>query len=428
MHPNKLFIGVAVLALIAAAQPAQAQYVDFTPREKAVDLNMDQLDQLPTPKKKYEMIQDCAPPLVPPVSQMPLQLTPAASPSEPPPLPAGVVEGNFSAPAIPPALADNEMHAFESALPTRAPGRVLKPLARMSDEPIQDMPMQALSVDAPQAVPPAMMNESYTPPQESYPSYMTQPGQISSPASVDRNAANARHMNAPATAPARAPEPVATPVPLVENTTPVQTESPRRIALPMQKPEIMPAEAFTPSENQPLPQRKPLVSMSDAETAAPQPEAQNELPPINVTDVVESEPTPVASEEPVAVEETVPPADDTVISDNAASATSLVPTISDLSIDFSGNESNLSAEAQEKLKNIVGQLNDMGDTRLQVRAYAAGEDGSKSSARRISLSRALAVRSFMMDNGIKPNRVDVRALGTETDRSPIDRVDLVFAR
>jgi outer membrane protein OmpA-like peptidoglycan-associated protein len=307
------------------------------------------------------------------------------------------------------------------------------------------MPLEAIAVDAPQAVPPAMFHDAPARPAESYPSYMTQPGQISSPAapgqmsspaSVERNAANARHMNAPAAVAAPAPEPVPAPVPLVENTyaTETPTENPRRIALPMQKPEIASAETYAAPEDQPLPQRKPPVSMSDAETAAPQPEVENELPPIDVTDVIENEsaPTPLAVEEPQAehipVEETASPADDTVLSGNDSSAASLVPTVSDLSIEFTGNESNLSAAAQEKLKNIVGQLKDMGDTRIQVRAYAAGEDGSKSSARRISLSRALAVRSFLMDNGIKPNRVDVRALGTETDRSPIDRVDLVFAR
>jgi outer membrane protein OmpA-like peptidoglycan-associated protein len=66
--------------------------------------------------------------------------------------------------------------------------------------------------------------------------------------------------------------------------------------------------------------------------------------------------------------------------------------------------------------------------RLQVRGYAAGEDGSKSSARRIALSRALSVRSYLMDKGVKAKRVDVRAMGSETDRNPLDRVDLIFQR
>ncbi len=105
-----------------------------------------------------------------------------------------------------------------------------------------------------------------------------------------------------------------------------------------------------------------------------------------------------------------------------------VPTMADLTLEFDGTSSELSDGTQQKLVNIIPLLKEDQSRRLAVHAYASGEDGSKSSARRISLSRALAVRSFLMDNGVKPTRVDVRALGLETDRKPLERVDLVFAR
>jgi len=105
-----------------------------------------------------------------------------------------------------------------------------------------------------------------------------------------------------------------------------------------------------------------------------------------------------------------------------------VPTMADLTLEFAGTSSDLTAETQQKLVNIIPLLQESKARRLAVHAYAAGEDGSKTSARRISLSRALAVRSFLMDNGVEPTRVDVRALGLETDRKPLERVDLVFAR
>ena len=69
----------------------------------------------------------------------------------------------------------------------------------------------------------------------------------------------------------------------------------------------------------------------------------------------------------------------------------------------------------------------LGAVRKSVRGYASGEEGGKTNAKRIALSRALAVRSYLMDKGIKPNRVDVRAYGVESDRAPLDRVDLIFA-
>jgi len=106
----------------------------------------------------------------------------------------------------------------------------------------------------------------------------------------------------------------------------------------------------------------------------------------------------------------------------------VVPTLADLTLEFDGASSELSDSTRQKLVNIVPHLTESDNRRLAVHAYASGEDGSKSSARRISLSRALAVRAFLMDNGVPPTRVDVRALGLETDRKPLERVDLVFAR
>ncbi|MBW7912050.1 MAG: OmpA family protein, partial [Alphaproteobacteria bacterium] len=100
----------------------------------------------------------------------------------------------------------------------------------------------------------------------------------------------------------------------------------------------------------------------------------------------------------------------------------------ELTLEFDGTSSDLTADTQQKLVNIIPHLRESKARRLAVHAYASGEDGSKTSARRISLSRALAVRSFLMDNGVEPTRVDVRALGLETDRKPLERVDLVFAR
>jgi len=47
------------------------------------------------------------------------------------------------------------------------------------------------------------------------------------------------------------------------------------------------------------------------------------------------------------------------------------------------------------------------------------------SPRRLSLSRALAVRAFLIDQGVRSTRLDVRALGDKTGDGPADRVDIV---
>jgi outer membrane protein OmpA-like peptidoglycan-associated protein len=65
------------------------------------------------------------------------------------------------------------------------------------------------------------------------------------------------------------------------------------------------------------------------------------------------------------------------------------------------------------------------EERLQIRAYAANTVGDGGSgARRLSLTRALAVRQYLIDKGIRSTRIDVRALGTPSDGSEPDRVEV----
>lgn len=66
------------------------------------------------------------------------------------------------------------------------------------------------------------------------------------------------------------------------------------------------------------------------------------------------------------------------------------------------------------------------DGRLQLKAYAGGTGETLSSARRLSLSRALSVRSFLIEQGIRSTRIDVRALGRAEDSGPPERVDIVL--
>ncbi len=61
-------------------------------------------------------------------------------------------------------------------------------------------------------------------------------------------------------------------------------------------------------------------------------------------------------------------------------------------------------------------------------AYAGGDNDNASQARRLSLSRALAVRSYLIEQGVRSTRIDVRALGNKTDVEPADRVDLILSK
>jgi outer membrane protein OmpA-like peptidoglycan-associated protein len=65
---------------------------------------------------------------------------------------------------------------------------------------------------------------------------------------------------------------------------------------------------------------------------------------------------------------------------------------------------------------------------LQLVAYASGNRDDAVSARRISLTRAVQMRAYLIAKGVPSIRMEVRALGDQNVGSgPADRVDLVIA-
>jgi len=92
-------------------------------------------------------------------------------------------------------------------------------------------------------------------------------------------------------------------------------------------------------------------------------------------------------------------------------------------VSFAANDAGLSAEARLRLDRLAETLNRDADRRLQLLAYASGDAENASQARRISLSRALAVRSYLIEKGVRSARIDVRAMGNRNEGGPPDRVD-----
>ena len=98
-----------------------------------------------------------------------------------------------------------------------------------------------------------------------------------------------------------------------------------------------------------------------------------------------------------------------------------------LTIIFGDGEKDIRADETERLAAFANELVANDSTRLQLRSYASDVNESASAARRLSLARALAVRSFLIEAGVNSTRIDVRALGAKNERGPADRVDLVVA-
>ena len=96
---------------------------------------------------------------------------------------------------------------------------------------------------------------------------------------------------------------------------------------------------------------------------------------------------------------------------------------------FAPGSARLEADGQAILGPVSAALAKNPRLRVELKAYARGNTETVSQARRLSLSRALAVRSHLIKRGVKATRIDVRALGSKFADGVPNRVDLlVFTR
>ncbi|MEC7397433.1 MAG: OmpA family protein [Pseudomonadota bacterium] len=93
---------------------------------------------------------------------------------------------------------------------------------------------------------------------------------------------------------------------------------------------------------------------------------------------------------------------------------------------FAVTKTDLPPNALPSLDKLADRMKTNEDIRIQLMGFANGNSGSASQARRSSLFRALSVRNYLMKQGVRTTRMDVRALGQTSVKgvSP-DRVDIV---
>jgi outer membrane protein OmpA-like peptidoglycan-associated protein len=97
-----------------------------------------------------------------------------------------------------------------------------------------------------------------------------------------------------------------------------------------------------------------------------------------------------------------------------------------IQISFNSGSSDLPSTASGALDQLVARMKSSADIRVQLHGFASGTSDSPSQARRMSLFRALSVRTYLMKKGIRSTRIDVRALGKKDDGEPVDRVDVII--
>jgi outer membrane protein OmpA-like peptidoglycan-associated protein len=94
---------------------------------------------------------------------------------------------------------------------------------------------------------------------------------------------------------------------------------------------------------------------------------------------------------------------------------------------FAKDAADPAAGALGSIKFLAGELNAAMTTpnaRVELQAFGGTKGDKGSDARRLSLKRALAIRQVLIDDGVSPDRIDVRAMGGVDDTGPTDRVDV----
>jgi outer membrane protein OmpA-like peptidoglycan-associated protein len=200
------------------------------------------------------------------------------------------------------------------------------------------------------------------------------------------------------------------------------------------EPQAVPPPPSKPAAIQsPLPDKvavSPAAVPADTVTTAPPattaplssptaPSTEPVAPPAAITVL----PTPSPKEQQVAH---LPPSAPTPPSSPISTSNGSVE--APLTILFEKDGARLPDEVRTSLTQLADRLSSDTTSQIQLLAYADGDEDNASKARRLSLSRALAVRSFLIDQGVRSTRIEVRALGNKVPEGPADRVDILLQK
>ncbi len=234
------------------------------------------------------------------------------------------------------------------------------------------------------------------------------------------------------------PEPAVTeaakappPPPPVAEKAPEPKPAPKTPAAPAPPPPPVAEKAPEPKPAPKTPAAPPPPIAEKAPEPKPAPKTPAEAappPPVAVAEKAPEPPPPV--KKPVELGSVAPATEpDNGPQQLATLPRAIISIVPDkpTPITFAPGSAELGATEREALAAVADALNKDAGLRLQIVAYATGSDDNASQARRLSLSRALAVRSQLIDMGVRSTRMDVRALGNKFKTDPGDRVDLIVA-
>lgn len=215
----------------------------------------------------------------------------------------------------------------------------------------------------------------------------------------------------PAPVAAPPPPPPAKPVPPPAPVKPVAPPPAQPAPVPVQPAPPPPPVAAAPPPPPPVQPAPPPPLPAAAPPPPPPAKPPEESAAVKATDQAVAGPTTKAQEEPASP--STPPV--------KAAANNGPPA---LRIPFKTTETAVPLSTKDALDKLAKQLILNEKQRVTLIAYASAAGDQVSTARRVSLSRALSVRAYLIDAGVNNLRINVQAEGDKNPGGDPDRVDL----
>ncbi|HPD82432.1 MAG: OmpA family protein [Alphaproteobacteria bacterium] len=101
------------------------------------------------------------------------------------------------------------------------------------------------------------------------------------------------------------------------------------------------------------------------------------------------------------------------------------PEMHKMTLTYKNGQSKLSEAYKANLgDSVVPALKNNKNLHIYIESYASPQAGQLNGDRRLALSRAMNLRSFLVERGVESERINVRSLGAMTDIKPLDRLEI----
>jgi len=223
--------------------------------------------------------------------------------------------------------------------------------------------------------------------------------------------------------------PLPPPTPVIKKPIPVAKAKPK--AKPKKAPELRRKTPARTASRKPRPMavpKPPPVAPPPPPGIATAPMPAPQIPAPRVTArIAPPEIKPTVTVRPIPAKPVSPPKPPKQVASLPPAAKTIAAGAS-LRLTFPAGAARLTPKASQTLARVAKTLSEDSKLRLQLLAYAGGSSETASQARRLSLSRALTARSFLIGKGVRSTRIDVRALGNKSGGGPPDRIDVLVTK